>query len=67
MAEIRQVLRRKKVLEATGWGVSTLYRKISEGRFPPAHRLDPDGQTVVWFADEVAQWQAGEWKPAEAA
>jgi predicted DNA-binding transcriptional regulator AlpA len=54
---IRKALRCPAVLQATGWSVPTLYRKIKEGKFPPGTKLDPDGQAVVWFEDEVEAFQ----------
>jgi predicted DNA-binding transcriptional regulator AlpA len=54
---VRTVLRRQAVLKATGWATSTLYRKIKEGTFPAGTKLDPEGQTVVWFEDEVEAFQ----------
>jgi predicted DNA-binding transcriptional regulator AlpA len=54
---MRQVLRKPAVLAATGWSNSTLYSKIGEGKFPKPTRLDPTGRVVVWFADEVAEFQ----------
>lgn len=64
---VRKVLRIHAVLEATGWGRSTLYEKINALKFPKGTKLDPDGQTRVWFEDEIEAWQKGEWKPAEKA
>jgi predicted DNA-binding transcriptional regulator AlpA len=52
---VRAVLRRDAVLKATGWSVPTLYRKIKEKKFPAGTKLDPDGQAVVWFEDEMFQ------------
>jgi len=54
---VRKVMRRAAVLEATGWSVPTLYRKINEGKFPKGTKLDPDGGTVVWFEDEIEAFQ----------
>jgi predicted DNA-binding transcriptional regulator AlpA len=65
MTTLRKAIRRPRVLEATGWSIPTLYRKMNvEKVFPKAHRLDPNGQAVVWWEDEVIAWQRGEWKPA---
>ena len=50
---VRKAMRRAAVLEATGWSAPTLYRKISEGKFPKGTKMDPDGQAVVWFEDQV--------------
>jgi predicted DNA-binding transcriptional regulator AlpA len=54
---VRKALRRAAVLEATGWSVPTLYRKIKESKFPAGTKLDPEGQAVVWFEDEVEAFQ----------
>jgi predicted DNA-binding transcriptional regulator AlpA len=54
---VRTVLRRPAVKRATGWSDTTLYRKIREGKFPAPTKLDPDGQAVAWFEDEVEAFQ----------
>jgi prophage regulatory protein len=53
----RKVMRKPDVLAATGWSNSTLYTKIAEGKFPKGTRLDPEGRVVVWFDDEVEDFQ----------
>jgi prophage regulatory protein len=55
--EARKVLRKKAVLDATGWSNSTLYAKIAAGRFPRPFKPDPDGRVSCWFSDEVAAFQ----------
>jgi predicted DNA-binding transcriptional regulator AlpA len=42
---------------STGWSVPTLYRKIKERKFPAGTKLDPEGQAVVWFEDDVEAFQ----------
>lgn len=64
---VRKVIRVSTVLGATGWSRSTLYQKIADGKFPRGTKLDPDGQSRVWFEDEVEAFQRGEWKVAEVA
>jgi prophage regulatory protein len=64
---VRKVIRISKVLDATGWSRSTLYQKMADGRFPKGKKLDPEGQTRIWFEDEVEAYQRGEWQPAEVA
>jgi predicted DNA-binding transcriptional regulator AlpA len=54
---VRKVMRRPAVLTATGWCRASLYAKIAEGKFPKGTKLDPDGNAVVWFEDEVEAWQ----------
>jgi prophage regulatory protein len=53
----RSVLRKPDVLRATGWSNSTLYTKIAEGKFPRGTKLDPSGRCVIWFDDQVADFQ----------
>lgn len=50
-------MRLPAVLEATGWSRSSLYLKIADKKFPTGVKLDPEGQTVVWFADEIEAFQ----------
>lgn len=54
---VRKAMRLPAVLDATGWAKATLYAKISDGKFPPGRKLDPEGRAVVWFEDEVARFQ----------
>jgi predicted DNA-binding transcriptional regulator AlpA len=53
----RVALRKPEVLRATGWSNSTLYKKISEGKFPRPTKIDPAGRVSVWFDDQVAEIQ----------
>ncbi|WP_425114572.1 AlpA family phage regulatory protein [Bradyrhizobium sp.] len=45
---LRKALRLSGVKQAIGWSTPTIYRKMAEGRFPQSHRMDPDGQAVIW-------------------
>lgn len=54
---VRKVLRLPAVLEATGWCKATLYQKIEDGKFPKGTKLDPEARAVVWFEDEVEDFQ----------
>ena len=54
---VRNVLRKPAVLAATGWSNSTLYEKIAQRKFPSPTRLDPNGRVVVWFEDQIAEFQ----------
>jgi prophage regulatory protein len=54
---MKKVLRKPAVLAATGWSNSTLYAKIASGKFPKPIRLDPDGRAVLWFEQEIAEFQ----------
>jgi len=52
MSTIR-IIRRAEVLNLVGWSTSTLYQKISEGRFPRQVNLDDDGRAVGWLEHEI--------------
>lgn len=52
---MKQFVRLKGVCDMTGLPVSTIYRLMSEERFPKNFRLS--GKSVAWDADEVAEWQ----------
>lgn len=54
---VRKVMRKPEVLQATGFSNSTLYAKISGGKFPRPTKLDRSGRIVVWFEDEIDAWQ----------
>jgi prophage regulatory protein len=65
---IRQAMRRRAVEAATGIPKPTMYRKIAEGTFPKGTKISP--RVVVWYQDEIAAWQRGDWpavKKAQAA
>jgi prophage regulatory protein len=53
---LRRFLRRRDVEVACGFGKSTLWKLVGEGRFPKPTRIG-DG-VYVWPEDEVAAWQA---------
>jgi prophage regulatory protein len=58
---LRTIVRKPAVLAATGYSNSTLYKKISEGKFPKPIKLDPDDKSERaasgWWADEVEEHQ----------
>ena len=54
---VQPILRLPAVLAATGWSRSTLYAKISEGKFPAPIKLDPDGRAVGWLEDDALAYQ----------
>jgi predicted DNA-binding transcriptional regulator AlpA len=66
---LRQMRRRKAVLDTFQFSNSTLYQRIAEGTFPPPVKLGP--QISAWFDDELEAFQRGEWhqgwKPQDAA
>jgi prophage regulatory protein len=51
------IIRRPRVLELTGWSTSTLYEKMSLGRFPRPVKLDPEGRAVGWIEQEIEAHQ----------
>jgi prophage regulatory protein len=54
---VRKVMRLPAVLDATGWAKPTLYAKIADGKFPRGTKLDPGARAVVWFEDEIEEFQ----------
>jgi prophage regulatory protein len=53
----RQVMRLPQVLSCVGLGRSALYARIQAGKFPKPIKLDPDGRAVVWFSDDITEYQ----------
>ena len=57
-------IRLNEVLSRTGYGRTTIYRKMEDGDFPKSVKLggppiDPsafDSRAVAWIEDEVDQW-----------
>ena len=57
-------IRLNEVLSRTGYGRTTIYRKMEDGSFPKSVKLggppkDPrifDSRAVAWIEDEVEQW-----------
>ena len=51
-----RIIRLRTVLDRTGLSRSTLYRKISEGSFPPQLKISVHG--AGWSEAEVERWIA---------
>jgi prophage regulatory protein len=51
-----RILRLKSVLNRTGLSRSTLYRKITEGTFPPQVKISLNG--AGWHESELNRWIA---------
>ena len=59
-----RLIRLPEVLSRTGYGRTSIYRKMEEGTFPRSVKLggppiDPrvfDSRAVAWIEDEVEQW-----------
>ena len=60
----KRFIRLPEVLSRTGYGRTSIYRKIEDGDFPKSVKLggppiDPrvfDSRAVAWIEDEVEQW-----------
>ena len=60
----KRFIRLPEVLSRTGYGRTTIYRKMEDGSFPRSVKLggpleDPnafDCRAVAWIEDEVVQW-----------
>ena len=51
-------LRPKETARIVGCSLSTLWRWVRAGTFPPPYKLSPDGDAVAFSAREVAENQA---------
>ena len=57
-------IRLPEVLSRTGFGRTSIYRKMEDGSFPSSVKLDGppkdpeafDSRAVAWIEDEVEQW-----------
>ena len=60
----KRFIRLPEVLTRTGYGRTTIYRKMEDGSFPRSVKLggppvDPeafDSRAVAWIENEVEQW-----------
>ena len=60
----KRFIRLPEVLSRTGFGRTTIYRKMEDGSFPRSVKLggppiDPnafDSRAIAWIEDEVEQW-----------
>ena len=60
----KRFIRLSEVLSRTGYGRTSIYRKMEDGSFPRSVKLggpleDPnafDCRAVAWIEDEVEQW-----------
>ena len=59
-----RLIRLPEVLSRTGYGRTSIYRKMEEGTFPKSLKLggppkDPsifDSRAIAWIEDEIDQW-----------
>ena len=64
--EERRIIRMDEVSKLTGLAKATIYKKVSDGSFPPPIRLG--ARSVGWRLSDVVAWlQAPErrWDPSE--
>ena len=60
----KRFIRLPEVLTRTGYGRTTIYRKMEDGSFPRSVKLEGppiapeafDCRAVAWIEDEVEQW-----------
>jgi prophage regulatory protein len=55
----RRILRLRQVKERTGLSKSTIYKAISEGKFPAPVHILADGKAVGWDEAEVHAYLGG--------
>ncbi len=64
MKQKHRFIRLSEVMSRTGYGRTSIYRKMEDGSFPKSVKLggppkDPsifDSRAVAWIEDEVDQW-----------
>lgn len=63
MREPDRIIRLKTVLVRTGLSRSTIYRKITEGTFPPQIRISING--AGWHESDINRWIENpvSWRP----
>lgn len=49
-----RLIRLKEVQHRVGLGRSTIYKRMSDGRFPKSRSLGP--KCVVWVEAEIVEW-----------
>ena len=62
----KRFIRLPEVLTRTGYGRTTIYRKMEDGSFPRCVKLGGpledsnafDSSAIAWIEDEVEQWMA---------
>ena len=60
----KRLIRLSEVLSRTGYGRTTIYRKMEDVSFPRSVKLDGpledpnvfDSRAIAWIEDEVEQW-----------
>ena len=60
----KRFIRLPEVLSRTGYGRTSIYRKMEDGSFPKSVKLNGspiapnlfDSRAVAWIEDEVDQW-----------
>ena len=61
----KRLIRLSEVLSRTGFGRTSIYRKMEDGSFPSSVKLDGrppknpeafDSRAIAWIEDEVEQW-----------
>lgn len=51
---VSRLIRLKEVQHRVGLGRSTIYQRMSEGRFPKSRSLGP--KCAVWVEEEIEAW-----------
>ncbi|MGI6245028.1 MAG: helix-turn-helix transcriptional regulator [Pseudochelatococcus sp.] len=63
MRQPERIIRMKTVQARTGLSRSTIYRKMTEGTFPPQLKISANG--AGWHESEINRWVANPagWRP----
>jgi len=67
MRQPDRIIRMNTVRDRTGLSRSTIYRKITEGTFPPQLKISTNG--AGWRESDINRWGADpvRWRPEEEA
>lgn len=62
---LRPVLTMTEIRKLFPYTTSYIYKLIRTQRFPPSHKVRPDGRRVVWYEADIIAFQSGTWSPPE--
>lgn len=58
------LMRMPAVMQATGYGRSSIYSLIKAQKFPPSLKL-AGGGAVAWRSSDIARWISAQGQPAQ--
>jgi len=61
----RRVLKMPAVQKLIPYSKGYIYELIRDQKFPPNHKVRPAGRRVVWYEDDIIDYQNGTWVAPE--